>query len=138
MLVELKNGETLNGHLTNCDTWMNLTLVEVIQTTPDGQKFFRLPEVYVRGNNQWDSALISVLGATEDEAVEGEEEEVAVEAGEEKGSTPFLNVSIGLLSRYPWIPPSAMHAQSALRQTRAADLTHAYTKYSTQTVTVAD
>lgn len=34
MLVELKNGETLNGHLVNCDTWMNLTLKEVVQTSP--------------------------------------------------------------------------------------------------------
>jgi U6 snRNA-associated Sm-like protein LSm4 len=34
MLVELKNGETLNGHLVMCDTWMNLTLKEVIQTSP--------------------------------------------------------------------------------------------------------
>lgn len=51
MLVELKNGETLNGHLINSDTWMNLTLKEVVQTSPDGDKFFSLPEVYVRGNN---------------------------------------------------------------------------------------
>lgn len=34
MLVELKNGETLNGHLVLCDTWMNLTLREVVQTSP--------------------------------------------------------------------------------------------------------
>jgi len=51
MLVELKNGETLNGHLVSCDTWMNLTLKEVIQTSPEGDKFWRLPEAYVRGNN---------------------------------------------------------------------------------------
>lgn len=51
MLVELKNGETLNGHLVNCDTWMNLTLKEVVQTSPDGDRFWRLPEAYVRGNN---------------------------------------------------------------------------------------
>jgi len=49
--VELKNGETLNGHLVNCDTYMNLTLKEVVQTSPEGDKFFRLPEAYVRGNN---------------------------------------------------------------------------------------
>jgi U6 snRNA-associated Sm-like protein LSm4 len=30
---------------------MNLTLKEVVQTSPDGDKFFRLPECYVRGNN---------------------------------------------------------------------------------------
>ncbi|KAK4165908.1 hypothetical protein QBC43DRAFT_207264, partial [Cladorrhinum sp. PSN259] len=51
MLVELKSGETLNGHLVLCDTWMNLTLREVVQTSPEGDKFVRLPEVYVKGNN---------------------------------------------------------------------------------------
>ena len=51
MLVELKNGETLNGHLTNCDTWMNLTLKEVVQTSPEGDRFWRVAEVYVKGNN---------------------------------------------------------------------------------------
>jgi len=51
MLVELKSGETLNGHLVNCDAWMNLTLKEVVQTNTDGTRFFRLPECYVRGNN---------------------------------------------------------------------------------------
>lgn len=51
MLVELKNGETLNGHLISCDTWMNLTLKEVVHTSAEGDRFHRLPEVYVRGNN---------------------------------------------------------------------------------------
>jgi len=51
MLVELKSGETLNGHLVNCDTWMNLTLKEVVQTNAEGDRFVRLAEVYVRGNN---------------------------------------------------------------------------------------
>ncbi len=61
MLVELKNGETLNGHLVNCDTWMNLTLKEVVQTNPEGDQFFRLPEVYVRGNNVGTVLLRSLL-----------------------------------------------------------------------------
>lgn len=51
MLVELKNGETLNGHLVSCDTYMNLTLREVVQTSSEGDRFYRLPEAYVRGNN---------------------------------------------------------------------------------------
>jgi len=51
MLVELKDGETPNGHLVSCDTWMNLVLREVVQTSPEGDRFFKLPEVYVRGNN---------------------------------------------------------------------------------------
>ena len=32
-LVELKNGETYNGHLVNCDTWMNIHLRDVICTS---------------------------------------------------------------------------------------------------------
>jgi len=43
MLVELKNGETLNGHLVTCDTWMNLTLKEVVQTSPVLFTFLYLP-----------------------------------------------------------------------------------------------
>ena len=50
MLVELKDGVTLNGHLIDCDTWMNVTLKEVVRTSPEGDQFFRLPEIYVRGN----------------------------------------------------------------------------------------
>lgn len=49
-MVELKSGETLNGHLVNCDTWMNLTLKEVIQTSADGENFMQISEYYVRGN----------------------------------------------------------------------------------------
>lgn len=32
-LVELKNGETYNGHMVQCDTWMNIHLREVICTS---------------------------------------------------------------------------------------------------------
>ena len=63
MLVELKNGETLNGHLVNCDTWMNLTLKEVVQTSPEGDRFFRLAEVYVRGNNVWNGCTLFLCQA---------------------------------------------------------------------------
>ncbi|KAE9399780.1 Sm-like ribonucleo protein, partial [Gymnopus androsaceus JB14] len=50
MLVELKNGETFNGHLVNCDNFMNITLREVYQTNPDGDKFWKLKECYIRGS----------------------------------------------------------------------------------------
>eukprot|EP00890_Picochlorum_soloecismus_P006062 jgi/Picsp_1/6457/NSC_03804-R1_u6 snrna-associated sm-like protein lsm4 len=50
VLVELKNGETYNGHLVQCDSWMNMHLREVICTSKDGDRFWRMPEVYVRGN----------------------------------------------------------------------------------------
>lgn len=50
MLVELKNGETYNGHLVNCDNWMNLQLREVICTSRDGDHFWRMNECYVRGS----------------------------------------------------------------------------------------
>ncbi|KAJ2359807.1 hypothetical protein H4S01_006003 [Coemansia sp. RSA 2610] len=50
ILVELKNGETYNGHLEKCDNFMNITLREVIQTASDGDQFWRLLEAYIRGN----------------------------------------------------------------------------------------
>lgn len=31
--MELKNGETFNGHLVACDNFMNVTLKEVYQTS---------------------------------------------------------------------------------------------------------
>ncbi|CAG7835262.1 unnamed protein product [Allacma fusca] len=51
MLVELKNGETYNGHLQACDGWMNICLRDVICTSRDGDKFWRMPECYIRGTN---------------------------------------------------------------------------------------
>ena len=50
MLVELKNGETYNGHLASCDNWMNIYLRDVICTSREGDKFWRLPECYIRGS----------------------------------------------------------------------------------------
>ncbi|KAK9829595.1 hypothetical protein WJX72_006786 [[Myrmecia] bisecta] len=50
VLVELKNGETYNGHMVQCDSWMNVHLREVICTSKDGDRFFRMPETYIRGN----------------------------------------------------------------------------------------
>jgi U6 snRNA-associated Sm-like protein LSm4 len=49
-LVELKNGETFNGHLIDCDNYMNVTLREVYQTSADGEKFWKLNEIFIRGS----------------------------------------------------------------------------------------
>ncbi|KAI5956691.1 hypothetical protein KGF57_003411 [Candida theae] len=49
ILVELKTGETYNGNLTNCDSWMNLTLHDVIQTNSTGDEFEKIPEIYIKG-----------------------------------------------------------------------------------------
>ncbi|CAN0363179.1 unnamed protein product, partial [Pylaiella littoralis] len=51
MLVELKNGDTYNGRLDNCDSWMNIKLKDVIFTSRDADKFVKMVEVYVRGNS---------------------------------------------------------------------------------------
>ena len=49
MLVELKTGETYNGNLAGVDSWMNIHLRDVICTSKDGDKFWRMQEVYIRG-----------------------------------------------------------------------------------------
>lgn len=51
MLVELKNGDTYNGRLVNADSWMNISLEEVICTSRDGDRFWKLAECYIRGNS---------------------------------------------------------------------------------------
>lgn len=48
--MELKNGEAYNGKMEACDTWMNMHLREVICTAKDGEKFWRMKEVFIRGN----------------------------------------------------------------------------------------
>lgn len=51
MMVELKNGDTLSGVLTSCDGFMNLHLKDLVCTSRDGDRFWKIPEAYVRGNN---------------------------------------------------------------------------------------
>jgi small nuclear ribonucleoprotein (snRNP)-like protein len=41
-LIELKSGETYNGHLVNVDSWMNIHLREVICTSKVGPVAARL------------------------------------------------------------------------------------------------
>lgn len=49
ILVELKNGETVYGKLNNCDSWMNVTLTDVVYNFNNGEKFQKMNEIYVRG-----------------------------------------------------------------------------------------
>jgi U6 snRNA-associated Sm-like protein LSm4 len=67
-LVELKNGETYNGHLVSCDTWMNVHLKEVICTSKDGDRFWRMANCYVRGNTiKYICVPDEVIGLVEEE-----------------------------------------------------------------------
>ncbi|QHS72901.1 U6 snRNA complex subunit LSM4 [Saccharomyces paradoxus] len=59
MQIELKNGEIIQGTLTNVDNWMNLTLSNVTEyseesainpeNNADSSKAVKLNEIYVRG-----------------------------------------------------------------------------------------
>lgn len=49
-MVELKSGDTYNGHLVNIDSWMNLNLRDVVWTSREGDRFWKIAEIYVRGN----------------------------------------------------------------------------------------
>ncbi|OCF45247.1 hypothetical protein I317_00769 [Kwoniella heveanensis CBS 569] len=57
MLVELKNGVTFNGHLVECDNFMNVTLREVYQTSADGERFWKMKEMFIKGNIQTRSLI---------------------------------------------------------------------------------
>lgn len=49
ILVELKNGDTYNGTLVNCDNFMNINLTKVIFTSHDASTFLEIPTCYIRG-----------------------------------------------------------------------------------------
>eukprot|EP00921_Rhytidocystis_pertsovi_P005325 GHVQ01009199.1.p1 GENE.GHVQ01009199.1~~GHVQ01009199.1.p1 ORF type:complete len:138 (+),score=26.66 GHVQ01009199.1:303-716(+) len=51
MMVELKNGETYSGVLGACDGFMNLHMRDVVCTSRDGDRFWKIAECYIRGNN---------------------------------------------------------------------------------------
>ena len=50
MMVDCKNGESYDGKLLACDTFMNLKLAEVTITSAHGV-FSRCDELFIRGNN---------------------------------------------------------------------------------------
>uniref|UniRef100_A0A1I7ZND0 U6 snRNA-associated Sm-like protein LSm4 n=1 Tax=Steinernema glaseri TaxID=37863 RepID=A0A1I7ZND0_9BILA len=49
VLVEVKSGESYNGHMDSCDSYMNLLLRNVVRTSTGGEQFTKLPEVFIRG-----------------------------------------------------------------------------------------
>ena len=51
ILIELKNGDTYNGKLVSCNMFMNITLRDVMRTSVGGDKFWEMPEVFIRGNS---------------------------------------------------------------------------------------
>jgi U6 snRNA-associated Sm-like protein LSm4 len=50
ILVELKSGETYNGHLVSTDAYMNVTVSDVICTSASGDKFYKLSSANIRGS----------------------------------------------------------------------------------------
>ncbi|CAE7153225.1 unnamed protein product [Rhizoctonia solani] len=91
MLVELKNGETFNGHLVNCDTFMNITLREVYQTSPEGDRFWKLKECYIRGS------MIKYLRVPDALLDSVKEEQLrARDANRGRGGAPGANRGISL------------------------------------------
>jgi len=77
-IIELKNGETYNGTLAKSDGFMNMQLKDVIITSPvflhiklnkDGDKFWNMPECFIRGNS------IKYLRIQDDVLAQAEEDE---------------------------------------------------------------
>ena len=51
MLIEMKNGDTYNGKLVSCNMFMNICLTDVICTSRDGDKFWKISECYIKGGS---------------------------------------------------------------------------------------
>jgi U6 snRNA-associated Sm-like protein LSm4 len=50
-MAEAKNGETYNGTLKGVDRFTNIKLENVVMTSRDGTQFFKLKEVFLKGNS---------------------------------------------------------------------------------------
>lgn len=49
--VELKNGDNIKGDLENIDNYMNLKINDAIYSSKTNDKFWKISEIYIRGNN---------------------------------------------------------------------------------------
>lgn len=66
--MELKSGETYNGVLVNVDHWMNLNMTKVTCTSREGDKFWRMSGIYIKGSTiKYMSIPENVLEITPDE-----------------------------------------------------------------------
>lgn len=84
-LVETKNGETFNGHLEQCDTWMNLHLKEVVCTSRNGDRFWHMPEAFVRGTTIKYVRVPDEMLAKAEEEMTRQEQERSSGAGRGRG-----------------------------------------------------
>ena len=82
ILVELKSGETYSGTLVACDNWMNLHLKDVVLTTKSGDAFWKLPEVYLRGNHvKYLRMPDEVLDVVKDQALKAADQRMVSRGG---------------------------------------------------------
>lgn len=49
VVVELKNGGIANGTLENCDSYMNVTLIDACISLKEGEPFNHIDHVYLKG-----------------------------------------------------------------------------------------
>ena len=50
-MIDLKNGETINGTLEVMDRFMNLKVLNAVITSKDGDQFSKVVELYVKGSS---------------------------------------------------------------------------------------
>lgn len=60
---------TFNGHLVDCDNFMNVTLREVYETSADGERFWKMKEMFIKGNvvSAWEWGVLNWGGMWRDE-----------------------------------------------------------------------
>jgi small nuclear ribonucleoprotein (snRNP)-like protein len=51
ILIEIKNGDNINGIIYNIDNFMNIHIKNGIITKKDGKNFFKMSDIYIRGSN---------------------------------------------------------------------------------------
>jgi len=85
-MVELKNGETYSGVLAAIDRFMNLHMRDIVCTSKDGDRFWKLPECLIRGNNiKYVRVPDEVIDTVQNEPAEKAKESKPIAKGRGKG-----------------------------------------------------
>lgn len=51
VMIELKNGQSVNGTLAEIDRYMNMHVTDVVLTNSEGTTFHRIPSIYIKGSS---------------------------------------------------------------------------------------
>ncbi|MCQ2817351.1 MAG: hypothetical protein MJ252_08815 [archaeon] len=95
VLVQIKNGDSINGTLEKIDIFMNLKINNVIYTNKDGTNFYNTKEIFIKGNNiaaiNFEENLIEDINMEKELKLQEKTNQELNAANNQKNDKKFLN-----------------------------------------------